>query len=98
MAGVCNMDITTNVKLRLDDQYTFSISQEQMQDRLVEVALFCDGRFVPCKYWATTWVGEDYDDDVIRMQDGMEVLDLLCYAKHYIYIEAEEFIWEQEHV
>jgi len=26
------------------------------------------------------------------------VLDLLCYAKHYIYIEAEEFIWEQEHV
>jgi hypothetical protein len=87
-----------NVKLRLNDQYTFSISQEQMQDRLVEVALFCDGRFVPCKYWATTWVGEDYDDDVIRMQDGMEVLDLLCYAKHYIYIEAEEFIWEQEHV
>jgi len=87
-----------NVKLRLNDQYTFSISQEQMQDRLVEVALFCDGRFVPCKYWATTWVGEDYDDDVIRMQAGMEVLDLLCYAKHYIYIEAEEFIWEQEHV
>ena len=46
----------------------------------------------------TTWVGEDYDDDVIRMQDGMGVLDLLCYAKHYAYIEAEEFIWEQEHV
>ena len=94
------MDITTNVKLRLDDQYTFSISQDQIvdKDNLVEVALFCGDQFVPCKYWATTWVGEDYDDDVIRMQDGMEVLDLLCYAKHYIYIEAEEFIWEQEHV
>jgi len=93
-----NMDITTNVKLRLDDQYTFSISQEVDSRDLVEVALFCGGQFVPCKYWATTWVGEDYDDDVIRMQDGMGVLDLLCYAKHYVYIEAEEFIWEQEHV
>jgi len=92
-----------NVKLRLDDQYTFSISQEIDSDgssykHLVEVALFCGDQFVPCKYWATTWVGEDYDDDVIRMQDGMGVLDLLCYAKHYVYIEAEEFIWEQEHV
>ena len=87
-----------NVKLRLNDRYTFSISQEQMEDRLVEVALFCGGQFVPCKYWAKTWVGADYDDDVIRMQDGMGVLDLLCYAKHYVYIEAEEFIWGQEHV
>ena len=92
-----------NVKLRLDDQYTFSISQEIDSDgssykNLVEVALFCGDQFVPCKYWATNWVGSDYDDDVIRMQDGMGVLDLLCYAKHYVYIEAEEFIWEQEHV
>ena len=92
-----------NVKLRLDDQYTFSISQEVDSDGssykdLAEVALFCGDQFVPCKYWATTWVGADYDDDVIRMQDGMGVLDLLCYAKHYVYIEAEEFIWEQEHV
>ena len=79
-----------NVKLRLNDQYTFSISQEQMVDRLVEVALLCGGQFVPCKYWATTWVGEDYDDDVIRMQDGMAVLDLLCYAKNYVYFESDE--------
>ena len=47
------MRYNMNVKLRLNDQYTFSISQEQMEDRLVEVALFCGGQFVPCKYWAT---------------------------------------------
>ena len=87
-----------NVKLRLDYQYTFSISQEIDDNGLVEVALFCDRQFVPCNVWARNWVGADYDDDVIRMQDGMGVLDLLCYAKHYVYIEAEEFIWEQEHV
>ena len=92
-----------NVRLRLDDIYNFSISQEIDSDgspykNLVEVALFCGDQFVPCKYWATNWVGEDYDDDVIRMQDGMGVLDLLCYAKHYVYIRDEEFIWEQQHV
>jgi len=97
------MDIITNVRLRLDDQYTFSISQEVDSDGssykdLVEVALFCGDQFVPCKYWATNWVGADYDDDVIRMQDGMGVLDLLCYAKHYVFMETDEFIWEQEHV
>ena len=86
-----------NVKLRLDDQYTFSISQEIGSDgssykHLVEVALFCGDQFVPCKYWATTWVGEDYDDDVIRMQDGMGVLDLLCYAKNYVYFEVDEHV------
>ena len=84
-----------NVRLRLDDIYNFSISQEIDSDgslykHLVEVALFCGDQFVPCKYWATTLVGADYDDDVIRMQDGMEVLDLLCYAKNYVYFEADE--------
>ena len=91
------MDITTNVRLRLDDIYNFSISQEIDSDgssykHLVEVALFCGDQFVPCKYWATTWVGEDYDDDVICMQDGMGVLDLLCYAKNYVYFEVDEHV------
>ena len=84
------MDITTNVKLRLDDQYTFSISQEVDRKGFAEVALLYkrDGvakGFVPCLYWASKWVGEDYDDDVIRMLNGHDVADLLLSAKEYIY-------------
>ena len=89
------MDIVTNVKLRLDDQYSFSISQEivfapAVPRNLVEVALVYrrDGvakGFVPCNEWATSWVGEDYDDDVIRLLNGHEVADLLLLAKEYIY-------------
>ena len=84
------MDIVTNVKLRLDDQYSFSISQEMAPRHLVEVALVYrrDGvpkGFVPCMYWATSWVGEDYDDDVIRLLNGHEVAELLLLAKEYIY-------------
>lgn len=33
------MDIATNVKLKMDDQYSFSISQEVEKKGLVEVAL-----------------------------------------------------------
>ena len=51
------MDIVTNVRLRLDDQYTFSISQEAAPRNLVEVGLLYkrDGvkkGFVPCSEWA----------------------------------------------
>ena len=84
------MDIVTNVKLKMDYQYTFSISQEVDKKGLVEVALVYrrDGvpkGFVPCMYWATSWVGEDYDDDVIRFLNGHEVAELLLLAKEYIY-------------
>jgi len=84
------MDIVTNVKLKMDDQYSFSISQEVDKKSLVEVALVYrrDGvpkGFVPCNEWATSWVGEDYDDDVIRFLNGNDVADLLLLAKEYIY-------------
>ena len=52
------MDIVTNVKLKMDDQYSFSISQEVAPiESLVEVALVyrrdgVDKGFVPCLYWA----------------------------------------------
>jgi len=84
------MDIVTNVKLRLDDQYAFSISQEAPPGHLAQVALLykrdgVDKGFVPCLYWAESWVGGDYDDDVIRLLNGHEVADLLLLAKEYIY-------------
>ena len=84
------MDIVTNVKLKMDDQYSFSISQEMAPRHLVEVALVYrrDGvakGFVPCNEWATCWVGKDSDDDVIRLLNGHEVADLLLLAKEYIY-------------
>ncbi len=85
-----------NVRLHLNDRYTFSISQEIESDgspykNLVEVALFCDEEFVPCNVWATSWVGSGANNDaVIRMLDGMGVLDLLSYAKHYVYFGADE--------
>ena len=85
-----------NVRLHLNDRYTFSISQEIESDgspykNLVEVALFCDEEFVPCNVWATSWVGSGANNDaVIRMLDGMGVLDLLCYAKHYFFFGADE--------
>jgi hypothetical protein len=87
------MDIVTNVKLRLDYQYDFSISQEEAPRHLAEVALIYsrDGvpkGFVPCMYWATSWVGEDYDDDVIRLLNGHEVAELLLLAKEYIYTKG----------
>jgi hypothetical protein len=87
-----DMDIVTNVRLRLDDQYTFSISQEAAPRNLVEVALLYkrDGvkkGFVPCNEWAENWVGAEYDDDVIRMLNGHDVADLLQFAKEYVYIK-----------
>ena len=81
-----------NVKMKISPQYTFSISQEQMENHLVEVALFYNTSFVPCNLWATNWVGEDYDDDVIRKLDAVDVLEALCYAKNYVYTEA----WDGE--
>jgi len=87
-----------NVRMQIDEHYQFSVSQEMDDTGLVEVALFCDGHFVPCNAWATNWVGADYDDDVIRKLDAIDVLEALCYAKNYVYIHTEEFIWEQEHV
>ena len=84
------MDIASNVKLRLDDQYTFSISQEIAVKGFAEVALLykrdgVDKGFVNCGEWAANWVGADYDDDVIRMLNGHDVADLLQFAKEYVY-------------
>ena len=81
-----------NVKMQIGAQYTFSISQEQMENHLVEVALLYGSRFVPCNLWATNWVGVDYDDDVIRKLDAVDVLEALCYAKNYVFTEA----WDGE--
>jgi len=81
-----------NVKMKISPQYTFSVSQEQMENHLVEVALFYNTSFVPCNLWATNWVGVDYDDDVIRKLDAVDVLEALCYAKNYVYTEA----WDGE--
>ena len=81
------MDIASNVKLRLDDQYTFSISQEVDKRDLVEVALMHDKRFVHCGEWCVNWVGEEYDDEVVRFLDAHDVLELLQFAKEYVYIK-----------
>lgn len=91
------MDITTNVKLRLDDQYTFSISQEVDRKGFAEVALLykrdgVDKGFVNCGEWAENWVLEEGvdptdADDVVRFVDAHDVLELLHFAKEYVYIK-----------
>ena len=81
-----------NVRMKLGGQYQFSVSQEMDDDGLVEVALFYNTSFVPCNLWATNWVGVDYDDDVIRKLDAVDVLEALCYAKNYVYKES----WDGE--
>ena len=86
------MDIATNVKLRLDDQYTFSISQEMDRKGFAEVALLykrdgADKGFVNCGEWCANWVGDEYDDDVVRFVDAHDVLELLHFAKEYVYIK-----------
>ena len=87
------MDIATNVKLRLNDQYTFSISQEVDKKGLVEVALLYkhpriwNEGFVHCGEWCVNWVGEEYDDEVVRFVDAYDVLELLQFAKEYIYVK-----------
>ena len=87
-----------NVRLRLDDTYNFSISQEIDSDgssykHLVEVALFCGDQFVPCNVWATSWVGSGANNDaVIRMVDAYSVADLLQFAKEYVYIKEHEYV------
>ena len=86
-----------NVRLHLNDRYNFSISQEIESDgspykNLVEVALFCGEKFVPCNVWATNWVGEEYDDDVVRFLNAPDVSDLLQFAKEYVYIKEHEYV------
>ena len=86
------MDIATNVKLRLDDQYTFSISQEVDKKGFAEVSLLykrdgVDKGFVHCGEWFVNWVGEEYDDEVVRFVDAHDVLELLQFAKEYVYIK-----------
>ena len=91
------MDIASNVKIVLNEDYVFSISQEVDTKRknLVEVALVepsnhIGTRLVPCSRWATYWVGEDYDDDVIRFLDAHDVGDLLTMAREYVYLKEQE--------
>ena len=91
------MRFDMNVRLHLNDRYNFSISQEIESDgspykNLVEVALFCDEKFVPCNVWATNWVGADYDDDVVRFLNAHDVSDLLQFAKEYVYIKEHEYV------
>ena len=81
-----------NVKLRLNDRYTFSISQEVDKPDLVEVALFNGKSFVHCGEWCVNWVGEEYDDDVVRFLDAHDVSDLLQFAKEYVYIKEHEYV------
>jgi hypothetical protein len=88
-----DMDIASNVKLRLDDQYTFSISQEVDKKGFAEVALLykrdgVDKGFVNCGEWAANWVADPTDeDDVVRFVDAHDVLELLHFAKEYVYIK-----------
>ena len=91
------MRFDMNVRLRLDDIYNLSISQEIDSDgssykHLVEVALFCGDQFVPCNRWARAWVGADYDDDVVRFLNAHDVSDLLQFAKEYVYIKEHEYV------
>jgi len=81
------MDIASNVKLRLDKGYVFSISQEVDRPTLVEAALLNGERFVHCGDWCVDWVGEEYDDEVVRLLDAHDVTDLLQMAKEYVYIK-----------
>ncbi len=81
------MDIASNVKLRLDKGYVFSISQEVDRPTLVEVALLNGEFFVHCGEWCVNWVGEKYDDAVVRRIDAHDVTDLLQMAKEYVYIK-----------
>ena len=84
-----NMNVRMSLTVMQDQGYSFSISQEANYPHLVEVALFdtsgFNPRFVPCKDWCSLYVGDDYDDDVVRMVDGFDVLDLLGMAKAYVY-------------
>ena len=81
-----NMNVRMSLTVTQDQGYSFSISQERAYPHLVEVALFDNyWNFVPCKDWCPLYVGDDYDDDVVRMVDGFDVLDLLGMAKAYVY-------------
>ena len=89
------MDIASNVKIVLNERFVFSISQEVDKKNLVEVALIepskhIGTRLVPCSRWATYWVGEDYDDDVIRFLDAHDLGDLLQMAREYVYLKEQE--------
>ncbi len=89
------MNVRMSLTVMQDQGYSFSISQEANYPHLVEVALFdtsgFNPRFVPCKDWCSLYVGDDgevgdsCDDDVIRMVNGFDVLDLLAMAKEYVY-------------
>ena len=83
--------MNSNVRMKLNDYYEFSISQEADHPSLVEVALLeaVDGMpdykiFVPTIDWAHEWVG-DSREDVIRFIDGHDVKDLLDMAKEFTY-------------
>jgi len=76
--------MNSNVRMKLNDYYEFSISQEADHPSLVEVALLVTNDFVPTNVWANEWVG-DSREDVIRFIDGHDVKDLLDMAKQFTY-------------
>ena len=89
------MNVKMSLTVMQNQGYSFSISQEANYPHLVEVALFDTSddnnhRFVPSKKWCPLYVGDDCDDDVVRMVNGFDVLDLLAMAKEYVYGVAYE--------
>ena len=76
--------MNSNVRMKLNDHYEFSISQEFDHPSLVEVALIEQNEFIPTNLWASEWVGASRED-VIRYIDGHDVKDLLDMAKEFIY-------------
>lgn len=84
------MNVRMSLTVMQNQGYSFSISQEANYPHLVEVALLDTSddnnhRFVPSKKWCPLYVGDDCDDDVVRMVNGFDVLDLLAMAKEYVY-------------
>lgn len=82
------------ITLKLSDVYSVSLVQGKavtyFADNYAEVALIRTDdvydAFVPANAWAANWVGEDYYDDVIHGCDAHDVLELLNYAKEYVFI------------
>lgn len=78
--------MNSNVRMKLNDYYEFSISQEADHPSLVEVALLEHNTFVPTTDWASNWVADPTDaDDVVRFVNAHDVKDLLDSAKEFVY-------------
>ena len=86
-----------NIKLQMTDRYTLSLAQGDATSFVTdyaEVAMWDEKQksFVSPYEWCMSFVGDEYEHDVIGGVDAYELADILLLAKQWVMTKGDEYV------